>query len=438
MRHLILNRYKLMGLDAKEAIYPFIALLPLFLLMNKFPYLSITFFLSLFIVSIICFFNKKIITEYHYRINIVLLIIYLYFIFSYFLSQQTFTNLFSYGFLRFDGSFFFSYLPFFIFAVPFLNYKKTLNIYLWSLFVIFSIFAVIGFFEYSNNIHFLTVRISKVEVGPEYIALNNSHNATGSVNAIAGIFALAFFLESNKKEKIPYMGILILLLIALMMTKSRGSLIAFAVAVVFMFWINSKSFLKFVRNLLLLAAVLAPFIFITGAYKRIAQIVNIYDENIVTRLTMWEKAIYLFKQSPIFGIGFGRYNDIAWKDYDAIRLSGVPGIFSVYKMPGYIFDTSNAHNSYLHFLAETGVIGLALVISFWVFCFIIIFRSYKLTGDRFSRKVYLSAIGSIIALFVLSLTENYMSAPGVMMCVSTVTSLAIGLSWEDKKGVIQQ
>lgn len=438
MRHLILNRYKLMGLDAKEAIYPFIALLPLFLLMNKFPYLSITFFLSLFIVSIICFFNKKIITEYHYRINIVLLIIYLYFIFSYFLSQQTFTNLFSYGFLRFDGSFFFSYLPFFIFAVPFLNYRKTLNIYLWSLFVIFSIFAVIGFFEYSNNIDFLTVRISKVEVGPEYIALNNSHNATGSVNAIAGVFALAFFLESNKKEKIPYTGILILLLIALVMTKSRGSLVAFAVAVVFMFWINSKSFLRFVRNILLLAAVSVPFVFITGTYKRIAQIVNIYDENIVTRFALWDKAIYLFKQSPILGIGFGRYNDIAWKDYDMVHLSGFPGIFSVYKMPGYIFDTSNAHNSYLHFLAETGVIGLAMVISFWVFCFIIIFRSYKLAESKFSKKVYLSALGSIIALFVLSLTENYMSAPGVMMCVSTVTSLAIGLSWEEKRDMVQQ
>jgi O-antigen ligase len=438
MRSLILYKNKILDLDAKEAVYPFIALLPMFLLMNKFPYLSIVFFLSLFIVSIVYFFNKKIITEYHYRINILLLIICLYFIFSYFLSQQAFTNLFSYGFLRFDGSFFFSYLPFFIFAVPFLNYKKTLNIYLWSLFIIFSIFAVIGFFEYSNNIHFLTVRISKVEVGPEYIALNNSHNATGSVNAIAGIFALAFFLESNKKEKIPYAGILILMLIAIVMTKSRGSLIAFAVAVVFIFWINSKSFLRFARNILLLAAASVPFIFITGAYKRITQIVNIYDENIVTRFTMWEKAIYLFKQSPIFGIGFGRYNDIAWKDYDMVHLSGFPGIFSIYKMQGYIFDTSNAHNSYLHFLAETGVVGLVLVISFWIFCFLIIFRSYKSAGNRFSRKVYLSALGSIIGLFVLSLTENYMSAPGVMMCISTITSLAIGLSWEEKRGAVRQ
>ncbi|MCJ7471685.1 MAG: O-antigen ligase family protein [Actinobacteria bacterium] len=267
--------------------------------------------------------------------------------------------------------------------------------------------------------------------------MNNSHNATGSVTAVAGIFALAFFLESNNRKKIPYMGILGLLLIALMMTKSRGSLIAFAVAAVFIFWINSKSFLKLVRNLLILAAVSAPFIFITGAYKRIAQIVNIYDENIVTRFNMWDKAIYLFKQSPIFGVGFGRYNDIAWTNYDTVRLSGFPGIFALYKMPGYIFDTSNAHNSYLNFMAETGVIGLLLVISFWVFCFIIIFRSYRSAGNEFSKKVYLCVMGSIIALFVLSLTEDYMSAPGVMMCISTVTSLAIGLNWEDKRSVRQ-
>lgn len=426
-----------MNFDTRRVIYILVALLPLFLLMNKLPYLSIASFLLLFVASIIYFLNNRIITEYHYRVNILLLIIYLYFILSYFLSNQTLANLFSYEFLRFDGSFFFCYLPFFIFAVPFLNYRKTLNTYLWFLFVIFIIFSVFGFFEYSNNSHFLTVRIAKVEVGLEYIALNNSHNATGSVIAIASIFSLAFFLEANRKEKIAYAGISILLLIALMITKSRGSLVAFAVAVFFMILINSRSFAKFIRNLFILIAVSAPFIFITGAYRRIAQIINIYDENILTRLNLWDKAIYLFKQSPIIGVGFGRYNDMVWENYDMIHLSGHPGIFALYKTPGYIYDTSNAHNSYLHFMAETGVIGLILIISFWIFCFIIIFKSYKLTGDNFSKKIYLSVTGSIIALFVLSLTENYMSAPGVMMCISTVTSLAVGLSWEEKRSRTQ-
>ncbi len=433
MRAFILNKSKIMNLGAGKVIYVLIALLPLFLLMNKFPYLSIAAFLLLLVSSIIYFLKDKIITGYHYRINILLLIIYLYFILSYFLSDQTLENLFSYGFLRFDGSFFFCYLPFFIFAVPFLSYKKTLSIYLWFLFVIFIFFSVVGFFEYSNNSHFLTVKIAKVEVGLEYVALNSSHNATGSVIAIASIFSLAFFLESNKKEKISYAGILTLLLIALMITKSRGSLIAFVVAIFFMIWINSRSFIKFIRNFFILIALSAPFIFVTGAYRRIAQIINFYDENILTRFDLWDKAIYLFKQSPIIGVGFGRYNDMVWENYDMIDLSGYPRIFALYKTPGFVFNTSNAHNSYLHFMAETGVIGLILIISFWIFCFIIIFKSYRSTKDVFSKKIYLSVIGSIIALFILSLTENYMSAPGVMMCISTVTSLAIGLNWEEKR-----
>ena len=137
-----LNKNKIMNFDARKVIYILIALLPLFLLMNKFPYLSIASFLLLLVASIIYFFNNGIITEYHYKVNILLLIIYLYFILSYFLSNQTLANLFSYEFLRFDGSFFFCYLPFFIFGVPFLSYRKTLNTYLWFLFVIFIIFSV--------------------------------------------------------------------------------------------------------------------------------------------------------------------------------------------------------------------------------------------------------------------------------------------------------
>jgi len=35
-------------------------------------------------------------------------------------------------------------------------------------------------------------------------------------------------------------------------------------------------------------------------------------------------------------------------------------------------------------------------------------------------------------LFILSITENYMTAPTVMLCLSLATSLVIGLSGEEK------
>ena len=424
---------KIINFNIKNLIYLIIALLPLFLLMNRFPYLSIFSFLFLLVISIIFFFFQKgIITEYHYKINIFLFIICFFFLLSYFISNQPFANLFSYDFLRYDGSFFFCYLPFIIFAVPFLNYAKALKVYFWFLFVIFVIFVIFGFFEYSNNISFLTVRIDDINVGPMFVALNNSHNATGSIYAIAGIFALAFFLESGISEKIAYGGISLLCFIALVITKSRGSIVAFAVGVFFLLWINSKSILIFFRNLAILIVALIPFIFVTGTFGRIMQIFYIYDASALTRLNLWTNAIYLFKQSPIIGVGFGRYNDIAWH-LEPIPLSGYQGIFSLYRIQYYAFNETNAHSSYFHFLAETGVVGLTLLILFWVLCFVIIFKAYKFTNAAFSKKIYLSVMGGIIALFVLSLTENYMSSPTVMMCISLTTSLAVGLFWEERR-----
>jgi O-antigen ligase len=328
-------------------------------------------------------------------------------------------------------------MPFIIFAVPFLNYRKAIKIYFWVLFIIFVFFSVIGFFEYSNGISAFTTRIDDYYLGPMFVALNNSHNATGSVFAIVGIFALAFFFESKKVEKIPYGLISLLCFIAIFMTKSRGSLVAFVIGIFFLLIFASGSFIKFIRNILIIIAIMVPLVFITGTFGRIKQIIYLFDQSALTRFELWNKAIYLFKQSPILGIGFARYNDVPW-NYDIVPLTGNSGIFSLYTSGNSIFNDTNAHNSYLHFLAEIGIAGLVLFLLFWVFCLVIIIKAYRQADNRFSRQVYLAVIGGIITLFFLSVSENYMTAPTVMLCLTTATSLAIGLSGVERSGDISR
>lgn len=434
MSAISLVKNKIFSIDISNFKYAVLALMPFFLLVNKLPYLAIISFLLLLVMSITFFLKNKLITDYHLGIIILLLIVYSYLLISYFLSGQTLRNLFSYGFLRYDGSIFFGYLSFFIFSTAFLDYRKALKIYFWFLFIAFSIFAIIGFFEYSNNLQFLTIRLDDIYVGPMFVALNNSHNATGSIYAIVGVAALAFLLESSSKRKIAYAGIFILCFIALFITKSRGSLIAFFIGAFFTFWLNSKSVLKFIRNLFILIALLISFMFMTGTFTRVMQIFYVYDLSALTRFSLWEKAITLFRNSPILGIGFGRYNDVLW-NFDRVPLTGRPGIFAMYTMNNFAFNDTNAHSSYLHFLAETGIIGLILIISFWLTCFIIVFKGYRFTKDIFSKKVYLSVLGCILTLFALSITENYMTAPTVMTCISVITSLAVGLYWSEKNKI---
>lgn len=427
MESTFVSRNKIKNFKVKELVYILIALFPAFIIMNKFPFLAIFVIIALSLLSIYYFIRNKEISEQHLRALVLLGLLAFYLLFSYFISGQPFVNLFKYMFIRYDGNFFFSYAPFVILAVPFVSYRKAAKIYFRFLFIAFALFAVLGILEYMNEISSFMIRIDDVYVGPMFIALNNSHNATGSVFSIAAIFAFAFFLESGKKGKIAYGFIFILTSIAIIITKSRGSLVAFAIGIFFLLLLGSGSFLRFIRNIIILAVVAVPLVFLTGTFGRIMQIFHIYDLSALTRFSLWDKAILLFRESPIIGIGFARFNDVPW-NFDSVPLTGNPDILSLYTSGNYVFNDTNAHSSYLHFLAETGIIGLILVMAFWIFCLVIMFKAYRRAVDSFSRKVYLSVVGGIITLFMLSITENYMTAPTVMTCFSMAVSLAIGLS----------
>ena len=415
-----------------EKILYFLIVLPsLFILVNNYPYLLIFSVLILVFLGFIFFLYKKEVTSYHKIILSILIIIYTYLIISYFFSNQSISNFLSYSFLKYDGNFFFCYILFFVLAVPFFDYKKVSKIYFKLIFFVFSAFSIFGIFEYFSGYSSFMIEID-VYAGKIFKALNFAHNATGSVYAVVSIFALIFFLKERKKYiKLYYLFVLLICLMGLFLTKSRGSYLGFMIGALFVLWINFRSFKKFVKALLGIIIVMLPLIFFTGVYKRIIQIFDFSDVNILKRLEFWDRAWYLFSKSPIFGIGYGRFNDIYQRDLD--RLIGYPGVISFYMDPNYCFSASHAHNSYLQFLTEIGILGLVLLITFWSLCFIIIFKAYQNTKDEFSKKVFLSGMGSIVTLFALSLTENYFSATTVMICISTVVSISVGLYWQEDK-----
>ena len=369
-----------------------VALPALLLLVNNYPYLMVLSILLIIAIGLLFFFNKPLIIKTDSIVLFVLCVIFTYLLLSYFFSGQLVTKLFSYSFIRSDGNFFFCYIIFFILAIPFFNYKKAATIYFIFLFFIFSIFSIFGILEYIYGKTSVMIQ-TDVSAGKMFTALNFAHNATGSVYAVVSLFALVFFLnEPKKKLKFIYLFVLIICLAGLFLTKSRGSYIGFAIALIFVLWINYRSLKKFLISVSIFVIASIPIIFTTGAYKRILQIFQFSkDVNIayttVVRLELWKKAWYLFSKSPIFGIGFGRFNDIEPSNY--YRLKGFNGILSIYNDSNYIFSASTAHNSYLQFLAETGIVGLGLLILFWILCYRIIYKAYNFSNNVYCKRINL-------------------------------------------------
>ncbi|MHB1346654.1 MAG: O-antigen ligase family protein [Candidatus Humimicrobiaceae bacterium] len=426
-----------------EKIKYFIIALPgLFLLTNIYPYLAVSSILLILLLGIIYLFFKKTITREHYDVLKILVILYVYFIVSYFISNQTVKNFFTFEFLRNDGNFFFCYILFFALSVPFIDYKKAARYYFNVLFFIFPVAALVGIVGYiTQNIPFIFKQWGKYYYKGAFTFFNFAHNATGSVFAMVCIFLLVFSLKETKKNlKVLYVILFLICLSGLFITRSRGSYISFFIGAIIVLWLYFRSWKKFFLAFASMLLVSAPLIYFTGTYKRIILIFDPSEPNNSWRLLLWQRAIDMFRQSPIFGIGFGRFNDIIFeRSGNALSLkdltffSGSPGLISFYVKPEYFFNTSHAHNSYFQFLSETGILGLSLLLLFWIICLKKIYNAYNLSIDEVAKKIFLSAIGAISALFVLAFTENYFSATTVMMCLSMVASLSLGLYWQENK-----
>ncbi|MDD5660085.1 MAG: O-antigen ligase family protein, partial [Actinomycetota bacterium] len=413
----------------KTILYLLLPLPALFLLTNNYPYLLILSVILIVSLSFLSFLLNWKITKFHSIVLYVLLIIFCYFIVSFFITGQSLDTFSSFNFLKYDGNFFFCYILFFALAVPFFDYESVSRIYFNYLFGIFTVFGIFGIFEYLTNFSNV-MTATDPGAGKMFIALNYAHNATGSVYAVASLFVTVFLLtEKNKKLKIFYLFVLLVLVASLFLTKSRGSYIGYMVGAFFIIVLHYRDFKKIITRCLILAGAIIALIFATGTYKRFIDIFSATDTAII-RSRLWAHAWQLFVSSPIFGIGFGRFNDIELSS--SYKLNGIRGFISVFTGSNIRLDAAHAHNSYFQFLSETGLVGIGLLFLFWGLCFGILIRAFiSNKTSHFGKRIYLCGITGIITLFILAFTENYLSATTIMTCMSMVVSLGIGLYWQE-------
>jgi hypothetical protein len=102
------------------------------------------------------------------------------------------------------------------------------------------------------------------------------------------------------------------------------------------------------------------------------------------RLTTFERAIEIWQRSPITGVGLGNYGPAVAQD---------PLI-----VPEHGWDIVN--NQYLESLAETGIIGLALLLLLWGWTIVRSFVSFFTTRDPLIRAILGGLTAALVAMLV--------------------------------------
>ncbi|HKS17436.1 MAG TPA: O-antigen ligase family protein, partial [Planctomycetota bacterium] len=126
------------------------------------------------------------------------------------------------------------------------------------------------------------------------------------------------------------------------------------------------------------------------------------------RKRVWQRGWDDFVRSPAIGVGFGRFND-ADRQFTAI------GIGEIVRKARPVNSDFHAHNSYLHWMAEGGLVGLAVMVLYWALAV------RRLDG----RDVVLRnwVIVAVVAMAVMCLTEHYAGGGVFLMHLSFLIGL---------------
>lgn len=311
-----------------------------------------------------------------------------------------------FGFYRRDGNFIISYAP--LLVLPLFSFEFKLDKYLRT-FYIFALTLYGVLFIY----HLLTTDIFSGGLAAVFGGLFYAQNAVGGFLAILCSLGFAYYYHRRGKREFLCFLLLFIILVA---TYSRGSILGFVLGVA-AWYLTTKERFKTLFVMLLIPVMLTVGSVMIGYpfYKSSITASNVVETeieegvdtkgaNILIRLYYsFPRAYHLFLQSPVLGTGVGSYNDRPF-NFEEV----VPKV-RYNAQPNKVYSDAHAHHSYLHILAEQGIVGLVVFLTFWISIFLYLLNVQK---KRLIRDFLLIAFFTIT---FASFTEHRITTPSMML-----------------------
>jgi O-antigen ligase len=203
----------------------------------------------------------------------------------------------------------------------------------------------------------------------------------------------SFCLGTSEKKnllKIFYFTVSVLCVTGNLFTYTRSTLFAQVLAFIIYFILSKSSHKKkelfAVAGYFILIYLIDPGIL--GRTIMAAKAGSLEQADI--RSVIWSTSFNIFKDYPIFGIGFGNFS----------------GFYQSYlKIPSVVFG--HAHNDFLNVAVNAGVIGFLAFVFFWLVLLKNLLRRYKEKEEGYAKAFILGGVLSIIAFLLASQFQCY-------------------------------
>ncbi|MEX3958506.1 O-antigen ligase family protein [Trinickia sp. EG282A] len=328
-------------------------------------------------------------------------------------------SLVNFDFYRRDGNFFVSYAP--ILAGCVYNHRWNVN----KLLTCFFVFAVLANVPpYASYLVHHGLLSPLENAGETFGSYFIARNAAGGFLAMLFCLGLACYLN---KSSWSLLAVLALNAAMLVSTYSRGSMLGVLVVLPYVVFGRKRWML-----VSLIVGVIAISLAVAAYHTRPSvdyfgfpfDIAN-PDEKVanldIRYEWLWPRALAYFSQSPVFGLGFGSFDDHIARVIDYFGLFGQPLEVEI------VHSDSHAHNSYLNILAELGVVGLILMMRF-------MWQLIAWASDGATRAWregatdyvgYLFVELSAVCLIAMSCSEHRLTSPSNVLIMSLAVSLLL-------------
>jgi|GEM_PF-4925792 len=226
------------------------------------------------------------------------------------------------------------------------------------------------------------------------------------------------FRKSTNKFRMNWTIILILLLIELILAKSRASYLAIGLVFPFYMYFNLDKY-KLKRYIIIYFIVLiclVVFIYSCKECRAFFRMGENFNLSLLFRLKMWEFSWKKFMEHPLLGVGWGAFR---YFPSDVYRLN---------------VKFTTPHNQYLTFLLETGLLGfVAFILHVGIFLVMGIKSIGVLRDDvlRFER----AAVIALTLMLIVFLFEARLNDMAFSCLFYSVLSVLFKITLLSQKGV---
>jgi O-antigen ligase len=259
-----------------------------------------------------------------------------------------------------------------------------------------------------------------VEMDPAWVDTENNQGVTTRIYSVFGNpnilaeyllmtipMSVGLFWHSKKlSKKVIFLGSTLIMMLALVLTLSRGAWVGIAMAALIFIILVDKRILLSIIPLSLGAVYLLP----QTILNRIVSIGNLQDSSNAYRIEMWGITADIIRDNWMVGVGFGH---LPFKQTFETYIRTLP--------------TYHAHNTYLQIAAEIGIPGL---IAFLFFIFILFkYGIHKLIKNE-NKYINVMGAGSLAViggLLAQGLSENVFYLPKIIITFWILVSFILTL-----------